>query len=187
MTHQVITALFKENPSWFNPQQKGRTLSYFLQYYLTQCLSSASVERVMSTHTYLDTGETQGRTGDTRDHMVQLYKELPQEDEFDTETAVQIWAQMVPRRTALPPQNRFPSAEGKHMVKPMRNILAARAHRNKRFLILADPDLNMEDEPDNINQVRQDDQCDSPPHEDTGRVSPPDSDWDEESDRDDMV
>lgn len=152
---------------------------------MTQCLSSSSVERVMSTHYYLDTGDHQRRSAETRDLMVQLYQELPKEKDFDTESAVQIWTEMVARKTETPAPKGFPSAPGKHLVKPMSDILAARVKRNKRFVILAHPDLNLTELPleelDDTDEAFQDNECDSPPGEDAGSVSSPDTDWEEES------
>ena len=160
---------------------------------MTQCLSSASVERVMSTHSYLDTGERQKRSAKTRDLMVQLYKELPKEKDFDTESAVQIWAKMVPRRAAIPLPKGFPSAPDKHLVKPLSDILAARVKRNKRFAILANPDLNLaEITSEELDDVCEVDECELsqgnlPTDEDEGSASAQDTDWSEESDLDIMM
>ena len=73
----------------------------------------------------------------------------------------------------------------------MSDVLAARVKRNKRFKILTNPDLNLaeitSEEIDEANDESHEYECelsqdDLPPDEDEESASPPDTDWEEESD-----
>ena len=85
-TAEVIKLMFAAKLDWL---VNGRAMKHYLEYYRTYCLTSTSLERLLSAHTYLDTAVIQAQTPDTRELMIMIYKELPTSN-FDHATVVRI-------------------------------------------------------------------------------------------------
>jgi hypothetical protein len=136
--------MFSQNVDFM---KRGNALPIYLSYYRTQCLTSASVERLFSAYSYLDTAQIQGTTDDHMERLMLLYSELPSRQTFDYATAVKIWSRPIDanRRIAVATMTGIPSAVNKCLVRSQEEILKARCReRRKRTALYTDQNIEQE-------------------------------------------
>ena len=126
-TKDVIQTMINENHSCFH---KGTPLYIVINHFLTQMLSSASVERLFSSHTYLDTAYKQALNDQNTEIRILSYKEMPQPTKFDMDTTALIWSKMEIRKTHIPKITSIPSFR-KELIKPFSEIEKARELKEK--------------------------------------------------------
>ena len=127
-TQEVLLTMISENHPIVEQKTSFRVV---VDYYLTQMITSASVERLMSSFAYLDTAYTQNRTYENTEKTVVTYKEMPARlDKFDLDTAVYIWSTLRDRRTPIPPPVQVPQT-GKELIKARSDIIKSRKYKEK--------------------------------------------------------
>ena len=135
-TSEVLLKLLSSNSeevwSWLGPE-----LRYIMSSCLVQVMSSADVERVMSTFNLYDNKLNQAAKDHTVEQMVLLMKEAPSWRSFDAQTAELIWRLQKPtRKLAYPPITieKLTPSEGTSWVKPAAEIKSGAATRKQRLI-----------------------------------------------------
>ena len=129
---KILSSTDEDVKLWLGPQ-----LRYIMSCCLVQVMSSADVERVMSTFDLYDDKLNQAAKAPTVEKMVLLMKESPSWKVFDGKSAELLWRlQKTVRKLSFPPVDilKLKPDEGKSWVKPIHEIKSGADTRKQRLL-----------------------------------------------------